>query len=88
MISTSNIFLVSFFGESEVPLDWSTYDLPPFLLLETTQVPLNAPVPVSERVEEWLEHLNVEMKGTLTSLLQECLRGQIDYERYPSQVLT
>ncbi|CAM9131219.1 unnamed protein product, partial [Ectocarpus sp. 4 AP-2014] len=50
-------------------------------------VSLNTPVPVSERVEEWLEHLNVEMKGTLTSLLQECLRGQIDYERFPSQLL-
>ncbi|CAM9408681.1 unnamed protein product, partial [Ectocarpus fasciculatus] len=50
-------------------------------------VSLNAPVPVSERVEGWLEHLNVEMKGTLTSLLQECLRGQIDYERFPSQLL-
>ena len=43
-------------------------------------------MPVSERVEEWLEHLNAEMKGTLTSLLQECLRGQVDYERFPSQV--
>lgn len=49
-------------------------------------MPLNTPVPVSERVEEWLEHLNAEMKGTLTSLLQECLRGQVDYERFPSQV--
>lgn len=47
---------------------------------------LNSPVPVSERVDEWLEQLNTEMKGTLTSLLQECLRGQLDYERYPSQV--
>lgn len=52
------------------------------------QVSLNSPVPVSERVEEWLEHLNAEMKGTLTSLLQECLRGQIDYDRFPSQVTT
>ena len=58
----------------------------PLIDLLTTQVPLSTPVPVSERVEEWLEHLNAEMKGTLTSLLQECLRGQVDYERFPSQV--
>ncbi|CAN0042899.1 unnamed protein product [Ascophyllum nodosum] len=51
------------------------------------KVPLNSPVPVSDRVEEWLENLNSEMKNTLTSLLQECLRGQVDYERYPSQLL-
>lgn len=35
-----------------------------------------------------MEQLNSEMKGTLTSLLQDCLRGQIDYDKYPSQVCT
>lgn len=53
---------------------------------DVAQVTLDAPVPISEKVEEWLEHLKTAMKGTLTSTLQECLRGQIDYERYPSQV--
>lgn len=75
-----------------LPLEQTVYTTPPrarailLLFLGTTQVHLNNPVQVSERVEEWLEHLNIEMKETLTCLLQECLSGQIDYERYPSQV--
>lgn len=50
------------------------------------QVELNTPVPVSEHVEEWLEHLSTAMRSTLSGLLKECLRGQLDYERFPSQV--
>eukprot|EP00605_Chrysophyceae_sp_TOSAG23-4_P002934 GSChrysophyteH1.ASY1.ANO1.3229.1 assembled CDS len=51
------------------------------------EVPLDQPVGVSERVEEWLESLAVEMRSTLASLLQRCLQSQKFNWDYPSQVL-
>ncbi|CAM9326693.1 unnamed protein product, partial [Choristocarpus tenellus] len=51
------------------------------------KVALESPVDITDSVEEWLEQLNSRMKGTLTSLLQSCLRGTPDYDLYPSQIL-
>ncbi|KAG5188873.1 dynein heavy chain, N-terminal region 2-domain-containing protein [Tribonema minus] len=50
-------------------------------------VRLESPVKVGDKVEEWLEKLNAEMKNTLSSLLLDCLKGPADYDKYPSQVL-
>jgi dynein heavy chain 2 len=50
-------------------------------------VPLNDPVPVNERVEDWLELLAKEMRATLAYLLSQCLSSKkFDWD-YPSQVL-
>ena len=49
-------------------------------------VPLESPILVSDRVEEWLEALSDEMKSTLTSLLGDCLTNS-NLDKYPSQVL-
>lgn len=50
-------------------------------------VDLETPVPVSEKVEDWLEMLAHEMRNTLSSLLARCLSSkQFDW-KYPSQIL-
>ncbi|CAM9184751.1 unnamed protein product, partial [Discosporangium mesarthrocarpum] len=49
------------------------------------RVVLESPVDISDNVEEWLDQLNIRMKGTLASSLQSCLRGQPDYDQYSSQ---
>jgi len=54
-------------------------------------VPLRAGVPVQPEVEGWLGELDAAMRGTLRTLLTECLgRGPEapDLDRYPAQVLT
>jgi dynein heavy chain 2 len=49
-------------------------------------VPLENPVAVTDRVEDWLDSLATEMKSTLASLLGECL-SKSELEKYPSQIL-
>ena len=51
------------------------------------EVPLENPVAVNERVEEWLENLAVEMRATLASLLSKCLSAKSFNWQYPSQIL-
>jgi len=50
-------------------------------------VPLENPVTVNERVEDWLESLAVEMRSTLASQLNACLQSKKFNWEYPSQVL-
>uniref|UniRef100_A0A7S1KS08 Cytoplasmic dynein 2 heavy chain 1 n=1 Tax=Percolomonas cosmopolitus TaxID=63605 RepID=A0A7S1KS08_9EUKA len=51
-------------------------------------VSLQAPVTVTERVEEWLSDLDSEMKHTLERLLVQCHAAEdFDIDAYPSQVL-
>ncbi|XP_077466766.1 cytoplasmic dynein 2 heavy chain 1 isoform X1 [Stigmatopora argus] len=54
-------------------------------------VPLRNTVHISSLVEEWLNELSKEMKGTLREMLYECVtagkKGDVDPSRYPSQVL-
>ena len=50
-------------------------------------VEFETPVPVSEKVEDWLEQLAQEMRSTLAALLGKCLGSkQFDW-KYPSQIL-
>lgn len=49
-------------------------------------VPLENPLQVNEKVEEWLELLVTEMKHTLASSLAKCLSGGSFDWNYPSQV--
>ncbi|KAI9209802.1 uncharacterized protein BJ171DRAFT_594818 [Polychytrium aggregatum] len=53
---------------------------------EGETVQLRKPVQVTEQVEVWLENFALEMKETLKSLLQQCLKEH-DMFRFPSQVL-
>jgi dynein heavy chain 2 len=50
-------------------------------------VPLDAPVAVTDRVEEWLAALAAEMASTLKLLVGECLRAGSKLGAFPSQVL-
>ncbi|CAM9392956.1 unnamed protein product, partial [Phaeothamnion confervicola] len=50
-------------------------------------VPLESAVVVTDRVDEWLEALAGEMKGSLAARLGRCLREPPDYEKYSSQVM-
>jgi dynein heavy chain 2 len=50
-------------------------------------VQLETPVKISEKVEEWLEQLTVEMKATLTALLARCLSSPTFSWAFPSQIL-
>ncbi len=49
-------------------------------------VPLQSPVQVTERVEEWLSKLSNEMKSTLKSSLVKCVETS-DVHQFPSQIL-
>ncbi len=51
------------------------------------EVPLDQPIHVNERVEDWLEALAVEMRSTLANLLTKCLQAQKFNWDYPSQIL-
>jgi len=51
------------------------------------KVMLEHHVKINDRVEEWLEQLVAEMKSTLSSLLVQCLNGDLVLERFPSQIL-
>jgi dynein heavy chain 2 len=52
-------------------------------------VPLNTPVPVTERVEEWLAALAAQMTHTLEDQLAACVKegATADPAAYPSQIL-
>eukprot|EP01035_Chromulina_nebulosa_P017590 gene17590-23160_t len=50
-------------------------------------VNLESPVTTSDKVEEWLYQLEVEMRSTLSSLLISCLREKSLNWNYPSQIL-
>lgn len=49
-------------------------------------VPLQEPVAISEAVEEWLDVLSTQMRGTLTAFLESGLKV-LDIQKLPSQVL-
>jgi dynein heavy chain 2 len=50
-------------------------------------VPLDTPVTVSDKVEDWLEQLAQEMRATLSSMLSKYLNsGKMDWS-FPSQVI-
>ena len=49
-------------------------------------VEFRKPVPVNEKVEEWLELLTVEMVDTLAALLVDCLQKKSLDWNFPSQV--
>jgi dynein heavy chain 2, cytosolic len=50
-------------------------------------VEFQSAVPVNERVEDWLEHLAVEMRNTLAALLTKCLQAKAFSWAFPSQIL-
>ena len=50
-------------------------------------VRLEEPVPVNEKVEDWLEMLAVEMRSTLSALLARCLKSTKFNWDFPSQIL-
>ncbi|RYG97301.1 hypothetical protein EON65_53085 [archaeon] len=50
-------------------------------------VDLESPVPVNEKVEDWLEQLAQEMRATLASLLGQCYSSKTFDWKYPSQIL-
>jgi dynein heavy chain 2, cytosolic len=50
-------------------------------------VTLENPVKISEKVEDWLENLAVEMRETLAALLIKCLNSKSFDWMYPSQIL-
>lgn len=50
-------------------------------------VPLETPVKISEKVEDWLENLATEMRETLAALLLRCLSSKSFDWMYPSQIL-
>ena len=50
-------------------------------------VELQTPVPVTERVEDWLHQLAEEMRATLSSQLDKCLNSKTFDWNYPSQIL-
>ena len=51
------------------------------------EVPLDNPVAVNERVEDWLEQLAHEMRSTLASSLCKCLANKNFDWKYSSQIL-
>mmetsp|Transcript_17017 Transcript_17017/g.54247 ORF Transcript_17017/g.54247 Transcript_17017/m.54247 type:complete len:3325 (+) Transcript_17017:156-10130(+) len=57
--------------------------------MDGEEVPLVAPVPVSEAVESWLNDLAKSMKGTLSQMLTKCLSDKSPerFNTFPSQVL-
>ena len=50
-------------------------------------VEFETPVPVNEKVEDWLEQLAQEMRATLAAQLAKCLNGKTFDWNYPSQIL-
>jgi dynein heavy chain 2 len=50
-------------------------------------VEFQTPVPVNEKVEDWLEQLAVEMRTTLAALLSQCLQAKTFSWGFPSQIL-
>ena len=50
-------------------------------------VPFDTPIPVNEKVEDWLEQLANEMRSTLAILLNKCLNNTTFDWNYPSQIL-
>lgn len=50
-------------------------------------VQLGSPVVITDDVEVWLDSLAKEMVSTLSALLVECVEGEADLSKYPSQVL-
>jgi dynein heavy chain 2 len=50
-------------------------------------VTLETPVPVNEKVEDWLEQLAQEMRATLAAQLANCLKSKTFDWNFPSQIL-
>ncbi|CAM9134653.1 unnamed protein product [Chrysoparadoxa australica] len=76
-----------FQGINTVEFDENQTAITAMLSSAGERVELEAPVRITDRVEEWLESLNLEMKSTLAELLMSCLRGEPDLSQYPGQVL-
>lgn len=50
-------------------------------------VPLESPIKITEKVEDWLEQLAGEMRSTLAILLGRCLSSKTFSWAFPSQIL-
>ena len=50
-------------------------------------VEFQTPVPVNEKIEDWLEQLAVEMRTTLAAMLSQCLGAKAFSWAFPSQIL-
>jgi dynein heavy chain 2 len=50
-------------------------------------VTFDTPVPVNEKVEDWLEQLAQEMRATLAAQLANCLKSKTFDWNFPSQIL-
>ncbi|KAJ3416777.1 Cytoplasmic dynein 2 heavy chain 1 [Chytridiales sp. JEL 0842] len=76
-----------FAGVHEVSFDEQMSHIVAMKSLEGETVLLKNPIRISPEVEKWLDEFSSEMKHTLQSLLQECLKEN-DIINFPSQILT
>ncbi|KAK3100036.1 hypothetical protein FSP39_013759 [Pinctada imbricata] len=82
-----------FAGIHSVQFDDNSQHIVAMKSLDGEVVPLLKKVKIMPEVEVWLGRLSDEMKDTLQELLRECLkdskggRGNLDPNKYPSQIL-
>ena len=76
-----------FAGISSVVFDEKKTSIVAIASSEREIVTLKVPVLLSDKIEEWLSNLVVEMKSTLKAILVDCLKSGVnDLIKYPQQI--